>query len=442
MPTRSMPTVSCLSMRLGDGELGADAVGARSRAAARGTSRCRGGTARRSRRARRRPPAGRCAPRATFISSTARSPASMSTPAAAYDESLTAAPRRRPGSSASTASMRSTVARPLCTTTWPEPTCSWSAPWPAIASRARPAASPSLISCPRGRACPTRSRFGIGIGYEPSKQARHSRSARLPARRRQPVERDEGQRVGADRRADLLDAHAGRDELGAAREVDAVEARPHDRRARDAHVHLGGARLAQHPHERPLGVAAHDRVVDDDEALAGDDLAQRVELEPDAELPDRLRRLDERAADVGVLDQALRVRDAALLGEADRRRRPRLGDRDDEVGVGRAPRRPACGRSAPARCSPSGRRSWCRGGRGRRTRTGSPWASRGRSARCARRPRRWRAARRARPRARASRRRCRAPPSRSRRPSRGRGGRARAAARRGGRARRTACARP
>ena len=51
---------------------------------------------------------------------------------------------------------------------------------------------------------------------------------------------------------------------------------------------LGGAGLAQHPDERPLGVAAHDRVVDDDQALAGDDLAQRVELEPDAELADRL----------------------------------------------------------------------------------------------------------------------------------------------------------
>ena len=34
----------------------------------------------------------------------------------------------------------------------------------------------------------------------------------------------------------------------------------------------------------PLSVAAHDRIVDDDEALALDDLAQGVELESDAEL--------------------------------------------------------------------------------------------------------------------------------------------------------------
>ena len=50
-------------------------------------------------------------------------------------------------------------------------------------------------------------------------------------------------------------------------------------------------------------------VVDDDEPLAGDDVPQRVQLEPDAELPDRLAGLDEGAADVGVLDQPLPVRD-------------------------------------------------------------------------------------------------------------------------------------
>ena len=53
-------------------------------------------------------------------------------------------------------------------------------------------------------------------------------------------------------------------------------------------MHLERAGLAQHPHDRALGVAAHDRVVDDHEPLAPDDVAQRVELEPDAELPDGL----------------------------------------------------------------------------------------------------------------------------------------------------------
>ena len=126
----------------------------------------------------------------------------------------------------------------------------------------------------------------------------------LLARGDQPVERDVAERVGTDRAPDALDVQSVGDQLGPRGEVDAVEARPLHRRRRDADVHLDGARLAQHPHQRALGVAAHDRVVDHDQPLAADDVAQRVELEPDAELTDRLRRLDEGPPDVGVLDQA------------------------------------------------------------------------------------------------------------------------------------------
>ena len=100
-------------------------------------------------------------------------------------------------------------------------------------------------------------------------------------------------------------------------------------------MHLGRAGLAQHPDQGALGVAAHDRVVDDDQPLAADDVAQRVELEPDAELADGLAGLDEGAADVGVLDQALAVGDAGLLRVADRGRGARLGRRDDQVGLDR-----------------------------------------------------------------------------------------------------------
>ena len=86
-------------------------------------------------------------------------------------------------------------------------------------------------------------------------------------------------------------------------------------------MHFGGAGLAQHGDDGALRVAADDGVVDDHDPLAGDDVPQRVQLQPDAELADRLARLDEGAAHVGVLHQALRVRDAACLGVADRGRR-------------------------------------------------------------------------------------------------------------------------
>ena len=98
---------------------------------------------------------------------------------------------------------------------------------------------------------------------------------------------------------------------------------------------LGGAGLAQHPHQGPLGVAAHDGVVDDDEALALDDLAQGVELEADAELAQGLGGLDEGAPHVGVLHQALPVGDAGGLGVADGGRGARLRRGDDEVGLHR-----------------------------------------------------------------------------------------------------------
>ena len=70
--------------------------------------------------------------------------------------------------------------------------------------------------------------------------------------------------------------------------------------------------LAQHRHDLLRRRAAHDRVVDDDEPLAADRVGQRVELQLHAAVAQRLRRLDERAADVVVLVEAVAVRDARL----------------------------------------------------------------------------------------------------------------------------------
>src|SRR3982751_6695560 len=61
---------------------------------------------------------------------------------------------------------------------------------------------------------------------------------RLLGRLYQTVQRDVTQRVGPDRAADAVDLQPVRDQLRAGREVDAVEARPLDRRGRDAYVHL------------------------------------------------------------------------------------------------------------------------------------------------------------------------------------------------------------
>ena len=121
----------------------------------------------------------------------------------------------------------------------------------------------------------------------------------------QAIEAQVLEAVGADVLLDLLALHLRGDELALVAGVDAVVAGPLDRRRRDAQVHLGGAGLAQHLHELALRGAAHDRVVDHDEALAGDVLAQRVELHAHGRLAQRLARRDEAAADVAVLDDAL-----------------------------------------------------------------------------------------------------------------------------------------
>ena len=99
-------------------------------------------------------------------------------------------------------------------------------------------------------------------------------------------------------------------------------------------MHLGRACVEEHRHDLARRRAAHDRVVDDDEALARD-LGERVELHADPLLAHALLGLDERAADVAVLDQPLAERDAGRAREADRRRRAGVGDRQHEIGLDR-----------------------------------------------------------------------------------------------------------
>ena len=103
-------------------------------------------------------------------------------------------------------------------------------------------------------------------------------------------------------------------------------------------MHLGGAGGAQHADKLLGRVAAHDAVVDDDQALAGNDRRQRIELDADAHLPHFLGGLDERASNVAVLDDAVRERDAAFFGIAQGRGNARVGYAHDQVRInGRFP---------------------------------------------------------------------------------------------------------
>src|SRR5439155_11015915 len=149
----------------------------------------------------------------------------------------------------------------------------------------------------------------------------------------QGLDREVREAVRADVLADLLDLLLGGDQLPLRRHVDAEVAGVADRRGADAHVHLFRARLAQHLDDFRGRRATDDRVVDDDEALALDHLPHRVELQVYTLVAHALVRLDEGAADVAVLDETFRIRDARLMRVPDRRRRGGVRHANNQVGL-------------------------------------------------------------------------------------------------------------
>ena len=128
--------------------------------------------------------------------------------------------------------------------------------------------------------------------------------AALADRCPQPVEAEVREAVGIDELANLLDRVRRGNQLRSARRVHTVEAGRHGRRTTDAQVHFARTRRLDHLDDLPARRPPDDRVVERDDALALQDAANRVQLDPDAEVADRLLRLDERPADVVVADEA------------------------------------------------------------------------------------------------------------------------------------------
>src|SRR5262249_45825082 len=91
---------------------------------------------------------------------------------------------------------------------------------------------------------------------------------------------------------------------------------------------------AHHLHDLGRGRAPHDRVVDQNDALALDHRAIGAVLQANAELADLLGRLDEGAPDIVIADDAELVGDAGLFGVADGGGYAGIGNRDDHVSVG------------------------------------------------------------------------------------------------------------
>lgn len=68
-------------------------------------------------------------------------------------------------------------------------------------------------------------------------------------------------------------------------------------------MHLSRAAVTQHFYDLAAGRASHDRIVDDDDALARDIRAQGVHLHADAVLAHMLVGLDERPAHIAVFGE-------------------------------------------------------------------------------------------------------------------------------------------
>src|SRR5512132_2572201 len=97
-----------------------------------------------------------------------------------------------------------------------------------------------------------------------------------------------------------------------------------DRRGSDAEVNFSGACIAYHLHDLARRRTPHDRVIDKNDPLAGNHSAVGGMLEPDALVANGLRRLNKRATDVVIANDAELVGDFCLLGETDRSRHTRV----------------------------------------------------------------------------------------------------------------------
>ena len=97
-------------------------------------------------------------------------------------------------------------------------------------------------------------------------------------------------------------------------------------------MHFSGAGAAHHADNFAAGGAANDGVVDEDDALAFEQIVHRVELEADAEVADALLGLDKCAADVVVADEAEAEGHAGFFRVAERGGHAGVGHGHDDIG--------------------------------------------------------------------------------------------------------------
>src|SRR5579883_2391232 len=124
---------------------------------------------------------------------------------------------------------------------------------------------------------------------------------------------------------DLLVAAPGGDQFLLLRDVDAKVAGVAQGRRAGTQVNFFDARVAQSRYQPFHGVAAHDGVIDNDEARPLNSGPDEIEFQVDLKLAQTLVWFDEAAVAVAVLDNGMAVGDAGSGGVAQGRRDGRVG---------------------------------------------------------------------------------------------------------------------
>src|SRR3546814_486409 len=117
--------------------------------------------------------------------------------------------------------------------------------------------------------------------------------------------------------------------------IDTVKAAMPGRWAGDPHVDLSRTCVTHHLHDLQRCRAAHDAVIDKDNALAVDEGTVCIVLQLHAQMADLVARLDEGAANIVGTDDPQFEGNARLLGIADRGRDAAVGNGNHIVGLDR-----------------------------------------------------------------------------------------------------------
>ena len=148
--------------------------------------------------------------------------------------------------------------------------------------------------------------------------------------------------VSLDELPDLLHAVGRGDELLFGRRINPVIAGGHGRRATDPHMNLFRPRFPYDAHDLAAGCSANDGIIHQHNPLPRQQASDRVELQLDAEIPNRLAGLDEGPSHVVVADEAEAHGNSGFVGKAHGGGHAGVRHRHHEVGFHRmlAPQKP------------------------------------------------------------------------------------------------------